>query len=250
MSGRLLDFTLFRAGWGRGQSLELDVQQIETERDPEILPNLLRVKASGPLSHLVSWPSRSGCALQCLYSLSPMGQGPATLRSAEAVGGSSGDETVEIELVQGWPGEPHYWGNRSVHEEEVEAAIHGLMPDDELALLSVAAGRAAHGGARTRIVKCEDDAAVLFIACSLEEASILSGVVDRLCDTGVLVRCASEASSSADSQMVGARCQRTDKGAPRVTRWLGGHGTRSQQAIERRGGALWPPPDRWRGVSP
>ena len=250
MSRRLLDFTLYRAGWGKDQSLDLVVQQIEMECDPEILPNLLRIEATGPLPHLVSWPSRSGCALQCLYSLSPMGRGPATLRSAEAAGRSSDDETVEIELVQGWPGEPHYWGNRAVHEEEVEAAIHGLAPGDELTSLSVPAERDARGGSRTRIVKSEDDAAVLFIARSLEEASILSGVVDRLCDTGVLVRCAGEDASPADSQLVGARCRRTDKRAPRVTRWLGGHGTRSQQAIERRGGTLWPAPDRWRGVSP
>lgn len=132
----------------------------------------------------------------------------------------------------------------------MEAAIHGLAPGDELTSLSVPAERDARGGSRTRIVKSEDDAAVLFIARSLEEASILSGVVDRLCDTGVLVRCAGEDASPAGSQLVGARCRRTDKRAPRVTRWLGGHGTRSQQAIERRGGTLWPAPDRWRGVSP
>jgi len=43
VSRRLLDFTLYRAGWGKGQSLDLVVQQIEMERDPEILPNLLRI---------------------------------------------------------------------------------------------------------------------------------------------------------------------------------------------------------------
>jgi hypothetical protein len=249
VSRRLLDFTLYRAGWGKGQSLDLDVQQIEVARAPEILPNLLRVKASGPLSDLVSWPARSGCALQCLYSLSPAG-GPTTLRTAEAVERSSNAERVEIELVKGWPGEPHYWGNRSVHEEEVEAAIHGLVPDGDLVLLSVPAERDAHGASRARILKSEDDAAVLFIAHSLEEARILSGVVDRLCDTGVLVRCASEASSPQGSPMVGTNYQRTDKSAPLVTRWLGGYGTRSQQVIERRGGVPWPVPDRWRGVSP
>ena len=251
MSRRLLDLTLYRAGWGKDQSLDVDVQQIETARDPEILPNLLRAKASGPLFDLVTWPARSGCAVQCLFSLSPVGRGPATLRSAEAVGveGSSNDEQVEIELVDGWPGEPHYWGNRSVHEEEVEAAIHGLVPDDELVLLSVPAERDAHGGSRARIAKSEDDAAVLFIAHSLDEASILSGVVNRLCDTGVLVQCTSEATSPGSARLVGSNYQRTDKSAPRVTRWLGGYGTRSQQAIERRGGAQWPVPDRWRGAS-
>ena len=249
MSRRLLDFTLHRAGWGEGQSLDLDVDRIEPALDPEILPNLLRVKACGPLSDLVSWPSRSGCALQCLYSLSPEGGGPTTLRSAEAVERSRNPEEVEIELVRGWPGEPHYWGNRSVHEEEVEAAIHGLTPDDELLLLSVPGERDARGGSGARILKSEDDTAVLFIARSLEEAKVLSGVVDRLCDTGVLVRGASDASSSAGSQMVGASFERTDKRAPLVTRWLGGYGTRCQQAIEGRDGAPWPVPDRWRGAS-
>ena len=249
MSSRLLDCTLHRAGWGMGQSLDLDVDRIELELDPDTLPNLLRVEAGGPLSDLVSWPSRSGCALQCLYSLSPEGGGPTTLRSAEAVERSRNPEEVEIELVRGWPGEPHYWGNRSVHEEEVEAAIHGLTPDDELLLLSVPGERDARGGSGARILKSEDDTAVLFIARSLEEAKVLSGVVDRLCDTGVLVRGASDASSSAGSQMVGASFERTDKRAPLVTRWLGGYGTRCQQAIEGRDGAPWPVPDRWRGAS-
>ena len=232
-----------------GQSLDLDVDRIELELDPDTLPNLLRVEAGGPLSDLVSWPSRSGCALQCLYSLSPEGGGPTTLRSAEAVERSRNPEEVEIELVRGWPGEPHYWGNRSVHEEEVEAAIHGLTPDDELLLLSVPGERDARGGSGARILKSEDDTAVLFIARSLEEAKVLSGVVDRLCDTGVLVRGGSDASSSAGSQMVGASFERTDKRAPLVTRWLGGYGTRCQQAIEGRDGAPWPVPDRWRGAS-
>ncbi len=250
VSRRLLDLTLHRAGWGKGQSLDLDVDRIEPALDPEILPNLLRVEASEPLSDLVSWPSRSGCALQCLYSLSPEGAGPTTLRSAEAVERSTNGEGVEIELVRGWPGEPHYWGNRSVHEEEVEAAIHGLAPDHELQLLSIPAEDDARRGSGARILKSEDDTAVLFIAHSLDEAMILSGVVDRLCETGVLVRGAGDASaSSAGSQMVGASLHRTDKSAPLVTRWLGGYGTRSQQAIEARDGAPWPVPDRWRGVS-
>ena len=249
MSRRLLDFTLHRAGWGKGQSLDLDVDRIELACDPEILPNLLRVRASGPLTDLVSWPCRSGCALQCLYSLSPEGGGPTTLGSAEAVGRSSKPDEVEIELVRGWPGEPHYWGNRSVHEEEVEAAIHGLAPDDELLLLSVPGERDLRGGSGSRILKSRDDTAVLFIAHLLDEARVLSGVVDRLCDTGVLVPGASDAPKSAGSQMVGVSFQRTDKRAPLVTRWLGGHGTRSQQAIEARDGTPWPVPDRWPGVS-
>ena len=250
MSRRLLDFTMCRAGWGRGQSLDLDVEQIEVACDPETLPNLLRVKANEPLADFVSWPSRSGCALQCLYSLSPVDGGPTTLRTAEAVKRSSNIKEIEIELVSGWPGEPHYWGNRSVHDEEVEAAIHGLLPAGELILLSVPAERDAHGEPRARILKSEDDAAVLFIAHSLEEARILAGVANRLCDTGVLVRSTSDASSLEVTQMVGTCFRRTDKSAPLVTRWLGGHGTRSQQAMGRQDGAPWPVPDRWRGVSP
>ena len=49
MSKKLIDFTLNRAGWGDGQSLDLDVGQIETMRDPETLPNLLQVTANGTL---------------------------------------------------------------------------------------------------------------------------------------------------------------------------------------------------------
>ena len=246
---RLLDFTVCRAGWGKGQSLDLDVDQIEVAQNPENLPNLLRVGAGEPLSDFVSWPSRSGCALQCLYSLSPVGGGPTTLRTAEAVMRSSNTDEVEIELVSGWPGEPHYWGNRSIHDEEVEAAIHGLMPDGEFVLLSVPAERDTQGRPRARILKSEDDAAVLFIAHSLDEASILADVTDRLCDTGVLVRCTSDASSLDGTQLVGTSFRRADRSAPLVTRWLGGHGTRSQQEMERRDRSPWPVPERWRGVS-
>ena len=249
MSRRLLDFTMCRAGWGRGQSLDLDVGRIEAACDPEVLPNLLRVKAGEMPPDFVSWPSRSGCALQCLYSLSPAGRGPTTLRSAEAVKRSGNAEEVEIELVSGWPGEPHYWGNRSVHEEEVEAAIHGVAPSGDVVLMSVPGERDADGKPPARILKSEDDAAVLFIARSLEEARILSGVADRLCDTGVLVQCAGDASSLKGTRMVGAGFRRTDKSAPVVTRWLGGHGTRSQQVMERQDGSPWPVPDRWHGAS-
>ena len=239
-----------RAGWGRGQSIDLDVGQIEVARDPEVLPNLLRVSASRLPPDFLSWPSRSGCALQCLYSLSPAGRGPTTLGSAEAVKRSSNTEEVELELVSGWPGDPHYWGDRSVHDEEVEAAIHGLLPPGTIILLSVPGEHDPNGRPRARILKSEDDAAVLFIAHSLEEAQILSGVADRLCDTGVLVQCTSDASSLKDTRMIGTSFRRTDKSAPLVTRWLGGHGTRSQQAMERQDGSPWPIPDRWRGVSP
>ncbi len=250
MNRRLLDLTMCRAGWGRGQSLDLDVGQIQVTCDPEVLPNLLRVKASELPPDFLSWPSRSGCALQCLYSLSPAGRGPTTRRSAEAVKRSSNTEEVELELVSGWPGEPHYWGNRSVHDEEVEAAIHGLVPSGKIVLLSVPGEHDANGKPRARILKSEDDSAVLFIAASLEDAGILSGVADRLCDTGMLVQCTSDASSLKSTRMIGTSFRRTDKRAPVVTRWLGGHGTRSQHTMERQDGSPWPIPERWRGVSP
>ena len=176
MSKRLIDFTLNRAGWGNSHSLDLDVRQIEAARDPETLPNLLRVTANGPLADILSWPERSGCALQCQYELSPVGSNnPETLMTAEAVKRSCSGETFEIELVKGWPGEPHYWGNRSVHEEEVEAAIHGMAPNGELQLLSVPAERDTHDTRRARILESRDDEAVLFIARLLEEAGIPFG---------------------------------------------------------------------------
>ena len=250
MSKKLIAFTLNRAGWGDGQSLDLDVRQIETVRDPETLPNLLRVTASGPLADILSWPKRSGCALQCQFALSPVGVDHSkTLMTAEAVKCSCRGETFEIELVEGWRGEPHYWGNRRVHEEEVEAAIHGMAPNGELQLLSFPTERDTYDRPRARILKSKDDTAVLFIASTLEEARILSGVVERLCDTGGLVH-TGEVHPPDSSSIVGAKYRRTDKKAPRVTRWLGGHGTRAQQAIEQRIGTHWHVPERWSGVSP
>ena len=250
MSKKPIDFTLNRAGWGNGQSLDLDVGQIETVGDPETLPNLLRVTANGPLADILSWPERSGCALQCQFALSPVGgDNPQTLMTAEAVKCSSRGEAFEIELVEGWRGEPHYWGNRRVHEEEVEAAIHGMAPNGELQLLSFPTERDAYDRPQAGILESQDDTAVLFIASALEEASILSGVVGRLCDTGVLVP-TGEVHPPDNSSLVGAKYQRTDKKAPLVTRWLGGHGTRAQQAIEQRIGAHWRVPERWSGVSP
>ena len=247
MSKKLIAFTLNRAGWGDGQSLDLDVGQIETVRDPETLPNLLRVTTNGPLADILSWPERSGCALQCQFALSLVGG--EKLMTAEAVKCSGRGETFEIELVEGWRGEPHYWGNRRVHEEEVEAAIHGMTPNGELQLLSFPTGRDTYDRPRARILKSKDDTAVLFIASTLEEARILSGVVERLCDTGVLVH-TGEIHPPDSSSIVGAKYQRTDKKAPRVTRWLGGHGTRAQQAIEQRIGTHWHVAERWSGVSP
>ena len=235
---------------GNSHSLDLDVRQIEAARNPETLPNLLQVKANGPLADILSWPERSGCALQCQYALSPVGgNNPEALMTAEAVKRSCSGETFEIELVKGWPGEPYYWGNRSVHEEEVEAAIHGMAPNGELQLLSVGAERDTSDKPRARILKSKDDTALLFIANQPEEAKILSGVVERLCDTRVLVH-TREVHPPDSSSMVGANYQRTDKKAPLVTRWLGGHGTRAQQALEQRIGAHRHDPERWSGVSP
>ena len=250
MSEKLIDFTLNRAGWGDSQSLDLDVRQIEPVRDPETLPNLLRVTANGSLADILSWPERSGCALQCQYALSPVGgNNRETLMIAEAVKYSCRGETFEIELVDGWRGEPHYWGNRRVHEEEVEAAIHGMAPNGELQLLSVRAERDTYDKPRARILKSKDDTALLFIAIQLEEAEILSGVVERLCESRVLVH-TREVHPPDSSSMVGANYQRTDKKAPLVTRWLGGHGTRAQQVLEQRIGAHRHIPARWSGVSP
>ena len=48
MSNKPIDFTLNGAGWGDGQSLDLDVGQIETVGDPETLPILLPAAANGP----------------------------------------------------------------------------------------------------------------------------------------------------------------------------------------------------------
>ena len=251
MSKELIDVTLNRAGWGDSHSLDLDVRQIKPERDPETLPNLLRVTATEPLADILSWPERSGCALQCQYALRPVGSDKPleTLMIAEAVKYSCRGETFEIELVDGWRGEPHYWGNRRVHEEEVEAAIHGMAPKGDLQLLSVRAGCDTSDTPRAQILQSKDDTAVLFIAIQPEEAEILSGVVERLRESRVLVH-TGEVHPPDSSSMVGANYQRTDKTAPPITRWLGGPGTRAQQALEPRFGAHPHVPVRWSRVSP
>ena len=251
MSKELIDFTLYRAGEGNSHSLDLDVRQIQAARDPETLPNLLRVTANEPLAAILSWPERSGGALQCQYGIRPVGgYHPETLMTAEAVKRSCSGETFEIELVKGWPAEPHYWGNRSVHEEEVKAAIYGMAPNGELQLLSVRAERGTYDTPRARILQSKDDTAVLFIAIQPEEAKILSGVVERLCESRVLVQQTGEVYPPDSSSLVDAKYQRTDRKAQLVTRWLGGHGTRAQQALEPRIGAHWHVPERWQGVSP
>ena len=249
MSTTLIEFALCRAGWGSSHSLDLDVSAIEPARDPGTLPNLLRVEITPRLADILSWPDRSGCALQCQYALEPVdGNGPGTLRTAEAVRRNSSGKTIEIELVEGWPGEPYYWGTRSVQEEEIEAAIHGMMPNHDLQLLGVPAERDVSDTPRARILKSAADTAVLFIARFPEEPQILSGVVQRLCDTGMLVQRTGEIHAPDGSSMACTRYQRSAREAPRVTRWLGGHGTRSQQAVERRTGVPWPAPQRWPGV--
>ena len=250
MSTTLTDFTLCRAGWGSGHALDLDVSAMQPAHDPETLPNLVRVETTPRLVDILSWPERSGCALQCQYALEPVrGNGPGTLRTAEAVRWKSSGKTIEIELVDGWPGEPYYWGNRPVQEEEIEAAIHGMMPNDDLQLLGVPAERDASDTSRARILKSTADPAVLFIAGSPEEPQLLSGVVQRLCDTGMLVQRTGEVHAPDGSSMACTRYQRSAREAPRVTRWLGGHGTRSQQAAERRTGVAWPTPQRWPGAA-
>ena len=249
MSKALIDFTLSRAGWGSSQSLDLDVSAIEPARDPDMLPNLLRVETTHRLADILSWPDRSGCALQCQYALEPVdGNSPSRLMTAEAVRKSSSGKTFQIELVEGWPGEPYYWGNRPMQEEEIEASIHGMTANDDLQLLRVPADHDTCDTPRARILKSTADTAVLFIAHSPEEAQILSGVVKRLCDTGMLVQLTSEVRAPEGSRMACTLYQRSTREAPRVTRWLGGHGTRSQQAVERRTGVPWPTPQRWPGV--
>ena len=173
MSTTLIDFTLCRAGWGSGHSLDLDVSAIEPARDPGMLPNLLRIETTPRLADLLSWPDRSGCALQCQYALESVdANSPRALMIAETVRNNSNGKTSEIELVEGWPGEPYYWGNRPVEEEEIEAAIHGMTPNDDLQLLGVPTERDTSDTPRARILKSMADTAVLFIAHSAREAQI------------------------------------------------------------------------------
>ena len=170
--------------------------------------------------------------------------------TAEAAKWSGNGETFEIELVKERSFEPRFWGNRAVHEEEVEAALNGMAPKNALQLRCIPPELDARSALRARILKSPDDTAVLFIAHTLDEAEILSGVVERLRDTGALVQRTGEIYPFAGSSMAVTEYERTDKPAPRVTRWLGGHGTRWQQAMELLPGAPWPQPERWPGASP
>ncbi|MXY23787.1 MAG: hypothetical protein F4Y45_04595 [Acidobacteria bacterium] len=245
MTSRLTSFLLNRAGWGDRHSLELDVQQISVARDPGKLPNLLWLPPTERLDDILSWPDRSGFALQCIYELAPVGADhPSTLMSAEAVRWSGRGDVLEIELVEGWRGWPRFWGNRDIHEEEVEAAIHGMAPDSTLQLLSVPPGRDATGAPRARILESDDDPAVLFVGRLPADATILAGVVARLCETGALAQSTNEI-PPLDGRLTRTRFRRTDKAASRITRWLGGYGPRDQQWVEQRTGVPWPSPQRW-----
>ena len=164
--------------------------------------------------------------------------------AAEAVRRASSGGTCEIELVDGWRGEPHYWGNRPLQEEEIEAAVHGMLPDTDLQLLSVPTPD-DDDASRARILKSDGDRAVLFIAHSPQEAIILSGAAERLQEAGMLIQVAGECHPAKGSALARTRYARTDGQAPTVTRWLGGHGTRAQQAVERRS-SRWPAVQRWR----
>ena len=251
MNQTLTDCRLSRAGWGES-SLDLDVSRIEVAGDLEGLPNLLRVRMPpDELAHMLSWTDRSGCAVQCQFAFEPAGRpGYGTLKTAEAVRRTVTATATEIELVDGWRGEPFYWGNRDVQEEEVEAAVHGLAIDDDLHLLSDPNERDADGVPRAVILRSEQDQAVLFTAHSLPESTILSGVVRRLQETGILVQTGAEQPPAAGAWLARTPYRRTDKEAPRVTRCLGGHGTRAQQAFEQRTGGPWPVVRRWQGAQP
>ena len=251
MTQTLIDCRLNRGGWG-SSSVDLDVSRIEPAGDLDVLPNLLRVTIPPEeLADILSWTDRSGCALQCQFAFEPADRpGYGTLKTAEAVRRSVTATATEIELVDGWRGEPFYWGNRDVQEEEVEAAIHGLATDHDLELLSDPGQRNADGVPRAVILRSEQDKAVLFIAHSLAESIVLSGVVQRLQETGVLVQTDAEQPPAAGSWLTRTPHRRTDKEGPRVTRWLGGHGTRAQQAFEQSAGVPWPAVQRWQGAQP
>lgn len=245
MDRKLTDLALYRAGWG-DNAIGLDDDLATEPADAlDALPRLIRVGRTPALAAFLSWPDRSGCALQCLYRIEPVGRrGPTRLMAAEAVRRATGADVCEIELVDGWPGDPHYWGNRPLHEEEIEAAIHGMPPDTDLQLIGVPAPH--DDDARSaRILKSDGDRAVLFIAHSPQEAAVLSSAVERLQKTGMLIPVAGEEQPMQDRAVTRTRYARTDGQAPTITRWLGGHGTRAQQAVERRS-SRWPAAQRWR----
>ena len=245
MDRKLTDLALYRAGWG-DNSIALDnALTTEPADDLDALPRLIRVRCTPAMANFLSWTDRSGCALQCLYQIEPVGRlGPTRLMAAEAVRRASRADTCEIELVDGWRGEPYFWGNRSLHEEEIEAAVHGMPPGTDLHLTVVPAPH-DDDARRACILKSDGDTAVLFIAHSPQEAAILSGAVERLQEAGMLTQVAGEDHPAQGAALARTRYARTDGQAPTVTRWLGGHGTRAQQAVERRS-SRWPAVQRWR----
>ena len=245
MDRKLTDLALYRAGWG-DNSIALDDDLTTEPADVlDSLPRLIRVRRTRGLADFLSWPDRSGRALQCLFQIVPVGRpGSSRLMAAEAVRRASRADTCEIELVDGWRGEPYFWGNRSLHEEEMEAAVHGMPPGTDLQLMSVPAPH-DDDARRARILKSDGDKAVLFIAHSPQEAAILSGAVERLQEAGMLTQVAGEEHPAQGTALARTRYARTDGQAPTVTRWLGGHGTRAQQAVEGRS-SRWPAVRRWR----
>ena len=86
-------------------------------------------------------------------------EGGEKLMTAEAVKCIRRGETFEIELVEGWRGEPHNWGNHRVHEEENEAAIHGMAPNEERdAVHDILLPTASSGSVRLRLGVASDSA--------------------------------------------------------------------------------------------
>ncbi len=140
MDRKLTDLALYRAGWGDNSITLDDDPTTEPANALDALPRLIRVAWTPELADFLSWPHRSGCALQCLYQIEPVDRrGSTRLMAAEAVRRTTSAGACEIELVDGWPGEPHYWGNRQLHQEEIEAAVHGMRANAELQVLSVPA---------------------------------------------------------------------------------------------------------------
>ena len=129
---------------------------------------------SEPLADMLLWPERSGCALQCQYAVTSSGRNAShTLVAAEAVKRNGNGEMFEIELVEGWLQVPRYWGNRCLHDEEVEAAVYGMASNGELQMLSIPADHDSYDAPRPTEsqVRC---AAVVVQCATTEEARILA----------------------------------------------------------------------------
>ncbi len=102
MDRKLTDLALYRAGWG-DNSIGLDDDLTTEPADAlDALPRLIRVRCTPELADFLSWPDRSGCALQCLYQIEPVGcLGPTRLMAADAVRRATSADVCEIELVDG-----------------------------------------------------------------------------------------------------------------------------------------------------